>query len=197
MVWQYLAFVAVMVTSPKPFPVQFLQSFSGREVKICLDGRFVETTFAGKMGFRDASHQWTSVCADVRGPVHPGQYFGVRAIRSQDFGGKVAKAGNIVARFFFEAQTPDQCAGLQVAAWKAPEDGSDQLDFSSGRLQVSAGYAVLNWAQYYYQALNTPGDAVYLQTGNGGGQGGPYDRPPGGGQGGGGGGQSQLSPPVT
>ena len=197
MVWLYFAFAVASVASPKPFSVQFMQSISGRNVTVCIDGRFVETSFAGKLGFRDANHQWMSVCADVRAPVRPGQYFGVRALSSSNFGGRVAKAGNIVARFFYEAQTPDQCAGLQVAVWKALEDGADEADFSSGHFQVRASYAVISWAQHYYQALNTPGDAVYLQTGNGGGgagQGGGTGGGGGGvaGGGGGGGGQSQF-----
>ena|ERR1022692_511835 len=200
MVW--LSFMLASATLvPKPFSVQFAQSVSGRNVTICLDGQFVETAFAGKLGFRDATHEWTSVCADVRGPVRAGQVYAVRLLGTSSFGGRVARAGNIVARYFYEAQSPDQCAGLQIAVWKALEDSADRADFSSGHLQVRSTFSVMSWAQQYYQAINTPGDAVYLQTANGGGQGAGFGTNSGvagsGGQGPGGGtdggGQSQLT----
>ncbi|MHB8635435.1 MAG: hypothetical protein ACYC96_03065 [Fimbriimonadaceae bacterium] len=218
MVWLSVALAAGSIAFPKPFPVQFAGSGLGRTVTICLDGRYVESAFAGKMQFRDAVHRWISVCADVRSPVRQGQMFGVRSWSTAAFGGNVAKAGNIVARYFYEAQTPEQCAGLQVAVWKALEDGGDRANFLTGRFQVRADITVMSWAQYYYGALHTPGNAVYLQTGNGGGQGAPFAAKGGqggagaggggvgaggaggggfgggGGAGGGGGGQSQLSP---
>lgn len=215
MVWLSTALFAAAAVSPQPFPVQFLQSTTGRTVTICLDGQFVETTFAGKMSFRDANHQWASVCADVRGPVHQGQFFGVRAVKTTLFGGRVALAGNIVAKYFNDAQTPDQCAGLQLAVWKSLEDGWEEADFTSGRLQARASYGVMAWAQYYYKAVSTPGQAMYLQTLNGGNQGAPFAAfgggaggggglgggggagGGGGGAGAGGGGQSQISPTVN
>lgn len=205
MVWIYLS-AALLSSAPKPFAVQFAESVAGREVTVCIDGSTVETTFAGKLGFRDANHSWVSVCADVRSPVRQGQYFAMTAMKSTDVGGRITLAGNIVARYFNEATSADQCAGLQLAVWKAVEDGTDEPNFLSGHFQAKASYAVLAYAQQYYSALHTPGTAVFLLAGAGagagggggqgaGGQGGSGGGAAGGGVagGGGGGGQSQLS----
>lgn len=162
--WLVLFAVANTLSTPQPFQVQFMRSQVGREVVVCIDGQKVERTFAGKMSFRDESHSWQSVCADVRSPVSEGQVYAVRAVGTQKYGGNVAKAGNIVARFFAGAQTPDQCAGLQLAVWKALEDGTPQADFTSGRLRAQAGSAVIAYAQQYYQAIDTPGNATFLQA---------------------------------
>jgi hypothetical protein len=186
-----LAFLAHAVTSPQPTLVRFQETTVGRMVKICLDGETVETTFAGKMHFQDQDTSWDSVCADVRSPVSAGQFFYVVPQKSAKFGGNVAKAGNIVAKYFKAAQTPDQCAGLQIAVWKTLEDGADYPSFLSGRFQVRAGAAAMFFAAQYYQGADDDGNALYLQTLGGGQDGGQS----GGGQGGqGGGGQGQLTP---
>ncbi len=147
-----------------PFQVQFGQSAMGRNVTICIDGRQVKQTFAGKLNFQDERHSWQSVCADVRTPVRSGQVFTARVVNSLEYGGNIAKAGNIVAKYFKFAQTPDQCAGLQIAVWKALEDGSSQPDFGSGHFQVRASQTVIAYAQQYYQAINEPGQAAYIQN---------------------------------
>jgi hypothetical protein len=207
--WLLFPFAVAASSSagPREFPVQFAKAVTGREVTVCIDGWKVETTFAGKLGFRDATHSWQSVCADLRSPVSTGQFFTVQLLNSQAVGGNVARAGNIVANCFKSAQTPEQCAGLQIAVWKALEDGDDQPNFRSGHFQVNASPAIMIWAQQYYTTINQPGVAIYLQTaaagggqsGGGGGAGGQGGGGQGGagGQGGGGqgggGGQSQLS----
>ena len=171
-----IAYAASAIGSQQPMPIQFVQSVTGTTVTVCIDGQKVEETFAGKLGFRDASSSWTSVCADVRSPVRAGQIYGVHLLHTSKVGGNVAKAGNIVAKFFRAAQTDAQCAGLQLAVWKALEDGADQPDFSTGHLQARASIPILAYANYYYQAINTPGDALYLmaagagQAADGGGQ---------------------------
>ncbi len=125
--------------------------------------------------------------------------YAVQNLSSNRYGGNVALAGNIIARYFYVAQTDDQCAGLQLAVWKALEDGTEQADFLSGRFQAKASPAVLAYASLYYKAIGTSGNAIYLQAGgaqgggqggSGGGQGGGTG---GGAQGGGGGGQGQFS----
>lgn len=184
-VWLMYLVLSTWVSTPRPFQIQFAHSAVGQNVVVCIDGETVEQTFAGKMTFRDERHSWQSVCADVRSPVAQGQVFTVTAFNSKKVGGNVEKAGNIVAKYFKSAQTPDQCAGLQIAVWKALEDGEEQPDFSSGRLQVRASQSVLNYAYQYYQAISTPGQAAYIATG-----GGPSAAA---GAAGGGGGQSQLS----
>lgn len=165
-------------SAPAPFTVQFAHSLVGRMVTISIDGK-VEQTFAGKMGFREANRSWQSLCADVRSPVHEGQFYMVAALSTAKVGGNYAKAGNIVARYFRFAQTPEQCAGLQIAVWKVIEDGSEQPNFLAGHFQVHADPSVMLYAIQYYQAQSTPGDAALLAAGGGGG---------------GGGGQSQISP---
>lgn len=131
MVWVTLSLAFAALASPQPFAIQFELAVSGRTVTVCIDGRSVETTFAGKLGFRDANHEWQSVCADVRSPVSGGQIYRVQNFSSTLYGGNVARAGNIVAKYFYAAQTPDQCAGLQIAVWKALEDGTDEPDFEA------------------------------------------------------------------
>jgi hypothetical protein len=186
-----LILFAHAMTAPQPALIRFQQTDIGRMVTICLDGQKVETTFAGKMHFQDENSGWDSVCADVRSPVTAGQFFQVHPLSSAKYGGYVAKAGNIVAKYFNSAHTPDQCAGLQIAVWKTLEDGPDYPSFLSGKFQVHAGAAAMMFAAQYYQAADEDGNALYLQT-LGGGQDGAQGG--GGGQsGGGGGGQSQLS----
>ena len=85
-------------------------------------------------------------------------------------GGNIALAGNIVSHFFAVARTADQCAGLQIAVWEALEDGGVQPEFLSGHFQVHAGDAAIAYAANFYQAAGQDGDALYLQTGDDGGQ---------------------------
>jgi hypothetical protein len=195
-----IASAVTFFASQPAAPVQYGGSVSGIKVTICLDGQNVEETFAGKLGFRDGSSQWTSVCADVRTPISQGQIFGVRLLHSSKLGGRVQLAGNIVAKFFKAAQTPEQCAGLQLAVWKALEDGTPDPDFTDGHFEARAPISVLKYASYYYQAINTPGDAIYLMSAaqgqsSGGGQESGAGQSFGGGQGQGQGpgGQSQFS----
>lgn len=145
-------------------PVQFGKSYLGRNVTVLLDGRQLKSTFAGKLAFRDDKGSWLSVCADVRRPIIQRQTTRVMPRESSRVGGHVTLAGNIVARYFKSAQTADQCAGLQLAVWEALEDGGVVANFGSGKFQASANAASLNWAAQYYQAIETPGNALYLDT---------------------------------
>lgn len=162
--------LAAAQISQMPFPVQFAKSLVGRSVTVCIDGRKVERTFAGKLGFRTLKGTGVSVCANVRGPIRMGQFFQVRAISSKKAGGNIAKAGSIVARCFALAQSPDECAGLQLAVWEAIEDGGAYADFGSGRFMARANPAVLSYAAQFYQASSQGGDSTFLGTGNGSGQ---------------------------
>lgn len=167
-----LAF-AVLANAAAPSPpiqVQYATFTGGRTVVLCIDGRRVERVTAGKMGFVDPNGSWTSVCGDVRSPVIKGQYFTVRARRTSMVGGNVAKAGNIVAKFFKQAQSLDQCAGLQLAVWEAMEDGGSRPDFLGGRFQAQGSAEVLGFAAQYYRAVTEPGNALFLQTTGQGGQ---------------------------
>jgi len=155
-IWLILVAAAHIAAAWQPFDAQFVRSGMGREVTICLDGQKVERTFAGKMGFRDVSGTWWSVCADVRSPVSHGHISTMQPANSLKLGGNIAKAGSIVARCFKDAQTADQCAGLQVAVWKAIEDGPDVPDFNSGRFQVRASSAIIGYAQQYYLSGMSP-----------------------------------------
>jgi uncharacterized membrane protein YgcG len=190
-----IALASASQQARSPLTVQFGEAATGLNVTICLDGSKVETTFAGKLSFRDATHSWQSVCADVRSPVSSGQYFDVNLVNTQKAGGRIARAGNIVARWFPYAQTREQCAALQIAVWKELEDGTDIPDFGNGRFTVTTEPMVMMLAAQYYSAAQTPGEALFLQVNNGGGQGaGGAGQGSGGGQGGGGG-QSQLTTP--
>jgi len=162
--WLMVFAIANWASTPQPFQVQFVRSALGQTVTVCIDGEKVEQTFAGKMQFRDENHAWQSVCADVRSPVAAKQIFTVRALRSSKVGGNIALAGNIVAKYFNSAQTPDQCAGLQIAIWKMIEDGPDATSFATGRFQVMASPAVIAYAQQYYQDSKVPGEASFIQT---------------------------------
>src|SRR5579859_2135431 len=106
------------VSMPQPFMATYAQPACGRMIAISVDGGPVHDGFAGKLGFRDALHAWSSVCGDVRAPISDGQSYGMVALSSSKVGGNVARAGNIVAKYFYEARTPDQCAGLQIAVWE-------------------------------------------------------------------------------
>jgi hypothetical protein len=153
----------VSILNP-PFPVQFTRGGIGRDVIVLIDGARVERTFAGKLSFRDDNHSWSSYCADIRSPMVGGQIFAVRAVNTDMLAPNYAMAGHIVARFFNEATTDAQCAGLQLAVWKAIEDGPEGTDFASGHLQVRAEAAVLRYAAYYYQAAGGSGSATLLQA---------------------------------
>jgi hypothetical protein len=147
--WGFLAFATNALITPPSFPIQFAHGLAGREVMICIDGK-VEKTFAGKMGFRDQAHAWSSVCADVRSPVGAGETFTVQALSTATVGGNYAMAGNIVAKYFNRAQAPDECAGLQLAVWKVIEDGYESPNFLSGHFQAQASPAVMIFAREFY-----------------------------------------------
>jgi hypothetical protein len=180
------ALVAGALPQSQPFKVQFVRGAVGQAVQVSIDGGHVKTTFAGKLGFRDGTRSWTSVCAAVRSPISNGQYFAVRALPSSKVGGTVALAGNIVAKHFDSATTADQCAGLQLAVWEAIEDGGDHADFSRGHFQARATRNAMAYAVKYYEAIAEKGEAAFLQTGQGGGSGDDSD-----------GGQDQISSTVS
>jgi len=159
------------LAAPKVITVQYAAPLAGQTVLVSIDGRRPKPEFAGKLGFRDKNSSWTSVCADVRSPVTASQFFPVRILSSAETGGRIAMAGNIVAKYFKSAKTPNQCAALQIAVWEALEDGGTEPDFMRGRFQVQADTDILGYSFKYYQAANEEGDATYLQTGDGGGQG--------------------------
>lgn len=177
--WAAVAIGIRTLASAPALPVQFSGQVRGQSVTVCIDGRFVETTFAGKLSFSDPNRRWMSVCADVRAPIAGGQRYVVGPVNSRLVGGGVTLAGNIVAKWFESAQTAEQCAGLQLAVWEAIEDGGLSADFSSGHFMANASPAALAYARKYYQASAESGEAVFLQAQNG--------------TGSGGGGQSQIS----
>ena len=165
-----LVLAANMLLNWQPFDAQFVRSAMGQNVTICLDGQNVHQTFAGKLAFRDNSGTWFSVCADVRSPIQEGQISRSHPSRSAKVGGNIARAGNIVAHFFQKAQTPEQCAGLQLAVWKVIEDGPESCDFTIGRFQAIASPTVIAYAQQYFQAAETveaPSSALYLAAQSG------------------------------
>lgn len=153
-----------------PVLVQYAQAGAGRSVTVILDGRRTKSTYAGVLGFREATNSWTSVCADVRAPVAKGQRFNVRPIAARELGGGIAKAGAIVAKYLSQVRTADECAGLQLAVWEAIEDGGEQANFAAGRFAARAPQAALNFAQQMYLNAKDPGNSLYLQAGDGGGQ---------------------------
>ncbi|HRK22310.1 MAG TPA: hypothetical protein PLX06_10895 [Fimbriimonadaceae bacterium] len=153
-----------------PILVQYAQTGAGRSVTVLLDGKRTKSTYAGVLGFRDASSAWSSVCADVRAPVAKGQRFNVRPIAARELGGNIFKAGAIVAKYVGQVRTADECAGLQLAVWEAIEDGGEQANFASGKFAARAPQAALNFAQQMYLNAKDPGETLYLQAGDGGGQ---------------------------
>jgi uncharacterized membrane protein YgcG len=184
--------------------VRFQKGAIGKQITVVVDGK-IEHTFAGKLTFQEANRSWQSVCGDIHSPMASGQYFTVHARKTEEVGGNIAKAGRIVARYFNEAQTPEQCAGLQIAVWEAVEIGSDHANFSAGNFQAMSDPETMSYAALYYAAAAQMGGggqgeggsgsssgANFLQTGAGG-----AGAQGGGGQSGGGGGtggQSQISP---
>src|SRR5262249_14952293 len=149
-----LAFAAVMASAPKPIQIQYVRAAAGQNVTISIDGRQAHVTFAGKLAFRNQNGAWASVCADVRAPIGGGATYMVMPQSTAKVGGRVAMAGNIVAKYFNFARTPDQCAALQIAVWEAIEDGGDHADFGNGHLRVMASENVLDLADDFYQAVH-------------------------------------------
>ena len=166
-IWLVIFFITNVMPAPRTIPVQFVKSAIGLNVTVAIDGK-VEQTFAGKLSFKDEQHAWTSVCADVRSPIQSGQIFPMRILTSRNGSGNISLAGNIVAKYFNAAQSPDQCAALQLAVWKAIEDGESEADFTTGHFQAEASPAVMALAAFYYQGINNPGNSIFLQAGAGG-----------------------------
>jgi len=158
------------LAGPKPIEVQFARAVTGQNVTIMIDGRYTRSTFAGKLGFRDQNRTWLSLCADVRAPIASGQLFVVKPRFSSQVGGNAKLAGNIVAKYFKLAKTPDQCAGLQIAVWEAMEDAGQHADFASGRFRVRATAAALDYGQDFYEAIYEAREAAFLESQNGDGQ---------------------------
>jgi len=170
--WISIGFAAHSAIASQPFPVRFGREVAGRNVTVSIDGGQIKPTFAGKLAFQDPGSSWSSVCADVRSPIRGGQTFVVKPMRSSQAGGNVAKAGHIVARFFRQAQSADECAGLQLAVWEAIEDGGSVADFTRGRFRARATTAAIAYAAgYYAEGIYEPDEAVYLKTGGGQGSG--------------------------
>jgi hypothetical protein len=157
--------IAANLIAPKPVEVQFAQSMAGRNVTVQIDGRVTKTTYAGKLAFRDSNRTWQALCAEVRKPIRAGQFFFVRPWNTAKVGGRVAMAGNIVAKYFHAAKTDDQCAGLQLAVWEAMEDGGAHADFRNGRFRAMASPAVLDYGTDFYEAIYEAREAAYLQDG--------------------------------
>ncbi|MBS1723149.1 MAG: hypothetical protein JSS66_09390 [Armatimonadetes bacterium] len=169
-----LTSIVAHLTAPQPFVIQYVGEAAGLQVRVCLDGRKVETCYAGKLLFRDKDRSWSSVCAAVRAPVGRRQAYVVQALNSSRGQANVKLAGAIVAKWFDQAQTPAQCAGLQLAVWEAIEDGGSRADFGSGHFMAQASTEALQFAMMAYQdpGGDTSGSA-YLKTtdkGSGGGQ---------------------------
>jgi hypothetical protein len=104
-------------------------------------------------------------------PVIPGNRFvpmsTARFHKASSTGGNYAKAGRIVARYFYDAQTPEQCAGLQIAVWEAIEVGSDKPEFDQGKFRVSADDETMYYANMYYGAVQQPTGSPDAQQGGG------------------------------
>jgi hypothetical protein len=175
-IWASLAMMLQPMLA-RPFPVQFARPLVGRSVQVSIDGDRARTSFAGKLGFKDRSSSWTSVCADVRAPMVAGRLFRVKAFDSRLIGGNVSLAGNIVAKYFNAARSADECAALQLAVWEAREDGGEHADFANGRFRARATQSVIQLANQAYEAASEPGMALFLQSGEGG--------------------QDQLTPPIN
>ncbi len=150
-------------TKPEPFKIQYGKAVAGRNVQLSINGGRVHTGFAGKLAFRDQNRSWSSYCAQVSSPIVSGQYFMVILLSSKKKGGNIAKAGNIVAKFFSKAQTADQCAGLQLAIWEAIEDGGTKPNFLGGKFQAQGSREVMAFAEEFYGAVSEDGDAIYLE----------------------------------
>ena len=144
--------------------IQYGQEYLGKIVTLRTDAGFVKT-FAGKLAFTDGERSWCSVCADLHRHISPGLVFKVRIENSKDVAGNIAKAGHIVARYFNEAKTAQQCAGLQLAVWEMLEDGGQTPDFFNGHFAVETDPATLAFAGKYYEAGNgSAGNAAYLHS---------------------------------
>jgi hypothetical protein len=122
-------------------------------VTVSIDGRN-RPTYAGKLRFQDDKHSWESVCADVSSPIMIGDSYEMKKESSIRHGGNIAKAGRIVAKYFKQARTPEQCAGLQIAVWTAIEEGTPTPNFNGDHFRVEADPVSLRYARYYYSAVN-------------------------------------------
>lgn len=162
-----LALAATVALANDTMVVRFARALHGRNVTVCLDGTHVKTAFAGKLGFQSETSSWATVCAAVRKPITNGQFANIKPRYTDEIGGNMAKAGNIVAKYFNEAKSDDECAALQIAVWEAIEDGGSKANFQGGKFQVLADPGVLALAQGMYGAADQGGSAALLQAGNG------------------------------
>jgi hypothetical protein len=144
--WLSLVWVAQGIWAWQPFDAQFTGSTVGESVSISIDGQRPHTTFAGKLSFRDNSGTWISVCADVRSPVVQGHISQMKPADTMKVGGRFASAGHIIAHCFQRAQSPDECAALQLAIWKTLEDGAENTDFQVGHFRAAASNAIISLA---------------------------------------------------
>jgi hypothetical protein len=163
-----LALRGVNTLPQDPFPVRFLGTDFGRSVTVRLDGRFVESTWAGRLTFADQNRRWWSYCANPRAPITPGMDFPMLARSSWSLGGNRRLAGNIIAHCFGKANSADACAALQLAVWEAIEDGGPTANFSAGRFAVQASGNLQQMAAQFYDSGEIDGNAIFLQAGGGG-----------------------------
>jgi hypothetical protein len=155
----------------QPFPIKFSRELAGRVVIVSIDGGRAHEGFAGKLIMQSRNGvKIASVCAAPASPVVAGQVFPVRRLSSRWVGGRIAGAGNIVAKYFTRAQSANECAALQLAVWEAVKDGGNQADFYSGAFQARSSDDIIALASQFYDAFGESGEAIFLQTGDGGGQ---------------------------
>lgn len=159
-----IAIVTRVLVPADPFPAEYGGATLGRSIMVSIDGGKPYRSFAGRMLFRDRGGRWSSYCGDVRAPISSGQVIVMKPHSTTLLGGRHALAGNIVAKHFRKALNQDQCAGLQLAIWEAMEDGGAKPNFGNGRFQVGASAPVLHYAAQFYEAVNSPGEAVFLQA---------------------------------
>ena len=154
--------VASMAAVDRDLTVQYAAAYQGKVVQVRTD-EGIRRTYAGKMMFHSEGGTWCSVCANIHKHIGGGDIVQMHLHSSKDVGGNIAKAGNIVARFFNEATSPEQCAGLQLAVWEALEDGGNTPDFQNGHFAAQSDAITMAYAMNYYAAVNTAADAVYFE----------------------------------
>jgi len=149
-------------TLSKEMTIRYASAYLGKVVTVRTDSG-ITRTFAGKMVFQNETTSWCSVCANIHRHISEGSTAQWRLHSTKEVGGNIRRAGNIVARYFNEAKSAEQCAGLQLAVWEALEDGGDTPDFLNGHFAASADAMTMAFAAKYYEAVNTAAEAVFFE----------------------------------
>lgn len=120
-------------------------------VQISLNGGSFKNTNAGILKMTNGAQTIETYCANVFSPMNTSYHSYVPETVDFDSGTNLAMAGKIVANSYFEADTAQEQAALQLAIWSALHNGGSSFNANGSVFKVSGvSSEVLSLASLYF-----------------------------------------------